>query len=465
MIELALPPAIIRSAEPSLVKASFLPGLFPVIAAAAAAVVTPISARLVGTYTVTFTASNTSGSVNVPSADLGAADPNKQLFFYWSTELEQFPNNANGLSFGGNQAVTMPGSAATAAHSTFLQAAAIAFTGSGDQAMVLTAIGSMTETSQVTIIEVINGIPISECAIYCCPNVTSSKTWDNIRVPEGAVIFGACYAATDTATLSWTGLTEIVDQDAGGMRIGAAANFTPAVSGTDVTVSVTASSGLVSGIVMVVPNKAANVAKVQLLRHSGGNAATATVTITNTGSPNRGDYTLLLMIGIEGNATLSTITLNSVDISSGLLGSVVNTGPNPDLSIYAYAWPINSSNSPSGSLVITYSASVNGIPASIEAYIVESGTIGTPVTANANDGSADLTISIAEGGTIVAMEIHGTDTDVVSWSNITECLDGDAGPYRTSNALRSYCAAESNRAVAATFTSQNHVAMAIPINP
>lgn len=426
--------------------------------------VTPITARVVGTYTVTFTASATSSSATVLSADLGAADPNKKLFFFASIEAGTGLTNAATISFGGNPVANMIG-AHLNSWTGFFQAGGISFTGSGDQSLQLTVQSSISETLQVTVVEVINSLPIEQCALYPAAPQGGTLTWTNVRIPADAIVIGAAMNITDTATATWSGLTELVDQDAGDNRITLAGNFTPAASATDATITVTGSAGNMQGILLVVPNAASVVAKVSLLQMRGSTGSSTTATVTNFGGPDRGAFQLLLFVAAEVNTTITAITLNGVDISSGLIGSVVNTGATPDLTMYAYSWPIDSSNSPSGSLVVTYGASITGAVVIFTAFAVHGGTIGTPVTANANDGSADLTTTISEGGTIIALEAHGTDTDAAAWSNVTEVADVDIGAYRLSMGLRHYCAAEASRAVAATFTSQQHIGMSVPINP
>lgn len=205
MIDLWIPPkpAIIRPAAPDLVKASFLPGMFPL------AVPQASDGSLALSYTDSFTSTTSGSSFTSGSEDIGNADASRRVIVavVWSTSTSS-PKTLSSATIGGLSATIHQQIAPNGIRSALI---------SRKVPSGLTAVCSVTLSGSV-----------SNCSMffYRLVNESSSSPYDtasditlsgstlsaNLSIPSNGVAIGvAIHKTLPLTTFSWTNLTEDVD--------------------------------------------------------------------------------------------------------------------------------------------------------------------------------------------------------------------------------------------------------------
>lgn len=412
------------------------------------------TARLVGTYNCVFTAGV--ATITVPDADLSPACNQRQILVFSYIETV------------GIGAVTIDGvNAANLAYfstGAFLDGWFADYSGDGPFDIVLQAVGS-TEDSDIVVFEVDHG-DIAACSTAGAAISGTSIALSPVRVPAGSVCIGAAMSSVDTTTLSWTGLTEVVDVDAGGVRVGAAISTTPFVTvpGTDLSVTVNAgSSGTLVAFVLAIPPRSGVPAIRQhdygLITASGATSSAGTLDLYRLGK-----IKLVVTIEIEADTLLPGATYDGVALN--VVASSVNTGASPDITCRILELDVDTDITPAGQLVITGLSAL--VSFSYSVFILKNLKNGDSQVVNGNATGAALAVDVEEGGCIIATHARATDTQTITWTGVNEWSAGDrdAGPYRAGLAWRGLCSPEQNRVVQAVGSgSGQYATAAVSFNP
>lgn len=397
--------------------------------------------RHVGQYAMTFTASATSSTVTVQLADLAAQNATKQILVLFRSEL------------GLISSMTIDGVTARRVSTAVLAADFfyIDYTGTGPFNIVGTLTGAVTETGAVDVFEIINAAPLHRGMATGIFGAGASLVINN-RVPKDGLVAAGAAAFVDTTTFTWgAGVTEINDADVGGYRASTAANTTPASAAAfracDVTLSGSDTLGHTSlAILPTIGHSSA-----QCLNVSSVAAVTTTATFSDaftTDYTGCGSFTLYLGILWEGNATITGVTRGGVSMTS--VGSVVNTTATPDLGCAVFKIAVTTA-APTGTIVITFSASIDTLLVRVYPIrVYNPGTDGTVQTVTGNGTGTAVSVTVKEGGLIVALTARGTASQVPAWTGVINFQPSVSGAYSVGAGVYPHATAETSRSINAT---------------
>lgn len=417
------------------------------------------SLRFTKNYSYTF--SGTSATVTIGSADLGAADPTKQI-------LAVVPSEAPTLT-----TCTIDGVRAGLIHydgGIRLAFFSAPYTGSGPFNIVINSAAIATESNSLLVYEVLNAALLykgmrSNQVLSATTAVTAQS-----RTPINGLFVGGGMDTTDTASFTWGSLTENADLDGGDSRIGSASNATPAVAATDLSETLTAStSSLITEILLsILPTNQTGVTGGLMRNHlASGSTTTWTISSANADYTNLGDFKLVIGVMCAANVTISGVTFNGNALTS--LGSVVNTGPNPDILCHFFHIDVTQAGGAVGSIVVTASGTVTSLAASVICWALYGvGSISAVQSSSGNAAGAAVNIDVAAGGMILALHNRSDNTQTITWSGAAELFDLSftvVVGFRGGGGQWSYAPAETGRSIQASGTSGQYATLAIAFNP
>lgn len=409
-------------------------------------------------YTFTFAGTPGTATVTVPAIDLGPAAGDKQILVCAQTES---PVLASITINGVNAPFFLD-------ENRFVYYAAADYTGSGPFDIVLTCAGASTEANGLTVYEVTKAPKLYECSRSIGTNRAAGTAAVEVsrRVPVGASVVAAAMFPTDTVTATWAGVTEDADADVGASR-NTSGHTTDQVTASNTTISVTPSaSTTIHASSLVIPK---NEPKLRggVRRYSTTTFNTTTATFsTGTDYTGLGNFKLVCGIAIEANVTVSSVTFNGNAMTQ--IASVVYTTPSPDIVLYFYAIDVTQAG-PSGSIVITASASITGFNAALTAWhIYNFNSFGTPQSTTGNGTGSAVSVDVTENGMILAIHCRATETQTITWTGVHELVDDSVGLsnlFSYGSADYAHAAAETGRSVQAVGSaSGEHATLVLPIS-
>jgi len=449
-------PALIRPA-PERRLASILPGLFPAGALASAAPAVNPAVRYVGQYNYTYSSTATQNTV-IPAADFQLAGVNKQLAIIFSPEVEA----PAGVLI---DSVSAP--ALSVDVTSFMHIFGGPRVGASDVTVTLNLLTSVTESGAFHVFEVTGAAPLHEGFANASALALASQVIPRFLFKDGLGLAGA-FNITDTATFTWTNITEDADADVGTYRLSSAHDLTPAVADTYASITAATSSGVCqAAYVSVNPQQLSGIIRGgQYFTRDAGIAGTTSTYPAGTPAANHtgaGSFKLVVFVGVESDTDISSVTYDGVAMTQ--IGSVANTGASPDIRIKAFATDITQAD-PDNNIVVNMAASVSTTLFVRFWRLYGVGSVGAAGSQQGNAAGASFTVDVNQGGLIIGMTVRGTDTQTTTWTGVTEMSDYDAGPAAVSMASQYNCAAETGRTIQATGSASGQYAtLAIPFNP
>lgn len=412
------------------------------------------SIRLVGTYDLAFS-SSTTDTVTVPDADLSPASTERQILVITSIEVSVIQEvSINGVSAGHLSYFVESG---------FVDAWFAPYNGDGPFDIVVTTEASSTDDTAIMVFEVDHADLADTIVTGRASTGSTTVANPSVRVPRGSIALGAVFAASDTVTLSWSSMSEVVDADAGTCRIGAATRSIETTSpGTDLVETVTASGSTnLEFILLIIPPKGTPAIRQQI--RNTGVAAGSTVTIESSLQlHNMGTVKLVMILEVEADGI--SYGASYAGVAFNVMASVTNTGASPDLDLRILELDVDTDATPEGALLITGISAL--LPYSYHLYVLKNVRNGDAQTTSGNATGAALAVDVENGGIIIAAHIRASDSQTVTWTGVTEIRDTDAGNWRASNGFANALVAEQNRTVQAVGSASGQYATAaVSFNP
>jgi len=365
---------------------------------------TGITARFVNEYACNFSASTTA-TATVPAVDLVLpASATKQILVFFASFAGLFSQvTINGVRAGW---ITVGGQ--------FMGCCSAVYAGSGPFNIVVTVTSAITELGGVMVYELDNCAKLYESTrgVGCGTGGVGGGS-ANFRQQAGALAIAGGWFATDTQAFTWTGLTENFDADVGAYRMSSAVNLATVGSRTALGVSTNPPTTADLAALGVLPSGFTGIRGGfhGVVQVAGVSTTFTTSLAAYTNLNDVGNFDLVICVCTEANVTLTGATFNAVAMTSR--GSVVNTGPTPDLIVHFFSISLTA-GSASGNVVITASASIAGINGSVgywKLYGVAS--YGTVVSSTGNPGTGATTaVTNSNGGAILFGAVGGSDNQI-----------------------------------------------------
>lgn len=417
----------------------------------------PARIRFVNTYAYTFP-SAASVNVTVPIADLQFhPSDHRQILVFFLTEV---PIPA-GITIDGVAAPII-----SADGGPFVIAGSAYHKGTVDFTVTLTVGASSTEVGRIAVYEVEWASPLYES--FAHHGVTAGLINNFlISIPARGVASMGVFVGTDTSTLTFSGMTEDADLDAGDFRLGAGSVVTPQAAINRLTGSVTSSAS--NALLVALGILPTDVRGVRGPCGRGSNITSADPTVVpnsvaGTANTGKGTFKLILTIMCETDSDVNGVTVNGVAMTR--IGQVVNTTPSPDLLIEVWSLDIVD-GSPSGDISIDWTAAP-GVSVRVHLFrLYGVGAVGTAQTTSGNGTGNAVSVDTAPGGLILGFHIRAAPLDTVSWTGIDEADEVNvASAYKAGYGIRAFCDAETGRSVQpASGSSGEYATLAIAFNP
>lgn len=418
-----------------------------------------IQARYVGSYAYTFSGTNPA-QFTIPSGDLTLpTGPGKQLLFVMA-DIGQFifaseidTDVARLVTFGfGFQTFAFCG----------------VYAGSGSPVISLYSTDpSVPISSFCQVYEIVNAKPLDQ-GIWtgCWIDGTSSTLTTPQYVPVGGVSVGFAMADTDTTTFTWSNITERVDIDAGPWRVTTADTLTPAAvavrNNITSTTSVADNQDMLS--VVAVPTSLSGVplgCMDQLVLEFSPGTNYSELLFLNE----RGDFKLVVVIGYEDNTTVSAITYGGVAMT--LIGSVVHTGPTPDLGLYMYGIDVVAGVNDVETLDITFTGAGLANDLMIGLFrLYDVGSVGTAQSSTGTGTGVGVTLNVTDNALVLGVSVRGTASQSINWTGAQRLVDLNIDTYRFGMGIQWQAAGSAGYGItAAAASSGTYATLAVPFQP
>jgi hypothetical protein len=298
----------------------------------------------------------------------------------------------------------------------------------------------------------------------------------SLACPAGSLAIADVVSDTDTATFTWTSLTEDVDADAGSSRVSSAHLVTPTSADTILAVSATPSAGALQAPVAVTVHPKTGATVVSggwIVSEFNFNISSPAVTYSSPLLTNKSTHgTFKLLVGLMGD---SDIAINSMTINGAAMsriGQATNTASSPDIRLEFWAIDIVN-GSPSGNIVVTYASTNTTTELSLLTWhLYNVGNVGTAQAITGNGTGSALSVPVSAGGAIIAMNCQtvaqGTTRTVTWTSGMTPIIDGQvesSGLYLASTAEKFLCSSGTQTVQAVSSLSGQYSTLAIAFNP
>jgi len=341
--------------------------------------------------------------------------------------------------------------------------------------VVLTAASAVTEAGVIEVYEVRNARDMRQCLrsanIYSPEEANYGIALD---CHPGSLVLAASMCTPDTATFTWSGLTEDTDADAGAYRSTSARLAAPTSGKTRLIA--TARPSVIDYVGD--PVAVAVHPKIAPPAVAGGFVGgdfnyffqSTTLTLTQpipTTKAGHGSFKCVLALFFESDVAITGITLGGSAMTR--IGQARNTAAAPDLTLEF--WTIDIVNgAPSGNVVVTCSPANTGDELWAEFYhLYGVGSVGAAQATTGNGTSSQVAVNVAEGGMILAAHLRADETQTTSWTGLQKRRDmtspSDAN-MRLGIADRFLCEAETGRLIQVTGSASGQFCtLAIPFNP
>jgi hypothetical protein len=433
---------------------------------AAAPTIDPPLARYVGQFAAAF-ANSTTATAMIPIAALQyPADADRQLVVFFHG-YSVYPRS-----------VMIAGAAApilTAGVYGDSYVAAAYNASTANIAVVLTAGFAVTEAGVIEVYEIRNARDMRQCLrsanVYGEDEAAYGIALD---CHPGSLILAASMCTPDTATFTWSGLTEDVDADGGAYRSTSARLAAPTSAKTRLIANVMPSAIDWPGapVAVAVHPKIAPPAVAGGFVGGTFNYFFQSTTLTlddpiATSKAGHGSFKCVLALFFESDVAITGITLGGSAMTR--IGQARNTAAAPDLTLEF--WTIDIVNgAPSGNVVVTCSPANTGDELWAEFYhLYGVGSVGAVQATTGNGTSSQVSVNVAEGGMILAAHLRAEEDQAASWTGLQKRRDmmqpSDTN-MRLGIADRFLCEAETGRVIQVTGSaSGQYCTLAIAFNP
>jgi hypothetical protein len=410
-----------------------------------------IKAAFTNEYSISF-GGTASATATVPAVDLKlGASPTKQILVFVGSKAVQVTNiTINGVRAG----FIITGD-------KLLTAASAIYAGSGPFNIVVTMTAVSSEVGGILVYEVDAAAPLYEAT----RGVGLAQGSGNLRQLANSLLLSAAYFGTDTQAFTWTGPTENFDADVGDYRLSSAADFSTVAARTARAVSTNPpTTGSIHSL-GVLPVGFTGQVRGGFLGYSAVTGSASTFTFTNVLNTNLNDIgnpELVIAFTTEANVTLTGVTFNGVAMTSR--GSVVNTGPAPDLIVHFFSISLTN-GAASGNVVATASASVAGIICVAGFWTLYGvGSYGTLVSGQGNPGTGGTLSPVNNDGGVALFACITANSTGITVTGADTIADIGVGTFESqfSNIINDAAATQS---ITSSFSSQAFAQAALPVNP